>query len=420
MKRLCGPFVFMAVFFYWVWQFTITIVHAGTTLSIPYTVFNSTTPLYYEAEKAYNSFEAKTTLNITFSNDNTKGAVTLGFFNDNSSSKCGILLKIYRWPIDVFYVECDSKVRVASVLGSEGGWESKVGNVLCVAFDGERFYIGDITKKGLVIDGFPLGEDWMLRYVQASNFTALDNTLTSGRVVIEFETAETQGDNLFWAFTLLIFTFIVLWFISPFGFLKVLFLLLLILVAILIQLPPIAQQIKPLDIKNTESYIVIMTYSQPEDETERCTTIRLNATKQQWVRNWLSLAKQMGFKGVGVAELECYYLDGYLDEYLRLIDEYGLKAALYIMWRDFTINVSFEQNAPRPIPNEFWMPKGYPDNETKVEAWLSYIENVTEIAKNHSNVEFYLLFMPSDGETMQRHKPTLKTTLIIATTCREQ
>ncbi|MEM0096654.1 MAG: hypothetical protein QW660_08505 [Candidatus Bathyarchaeia archaeon] len=394
MKRLCMPFAFVNLLFLLTWQFTITIVHAGTTLSIPYTVFNSATPLYYKVENAYNCFEAKITLNITFTSDNAEGAIALGFFNDNSSSKCGLLLKIYRWPIDVFYVECDSKTRVASVLGSEGGWESRVGNVLYVAFDGERFYIGNITEKGLIVDVFPLGRDWMLRYVQASDFTALDNTLTSGYVVIEFEAAEMSENGFFEFLTLLIFTFVVLWFISPFDFLKVLLLLLLILVAFLIQPPSTAQQTKPLDIMETESYIVIMTYSQPEKLEERCTTIRLNSTKQRWIRNWLSLAKQMGFKGVGVAELECYYLDGFLDEYLRLIGEYGLKAALYIMWRDFTINVSFEQNAPRPIPNEFWMPKDFPDNSTKVSAWLSFIRNVTEIAKNHQNVEFYLLFMP--------------------------
>ncbi|MEM3700101.1 MAG: hypothetical protein QXL57_04455 [Candidatus Bathyarchaeia archaeon] len=392
MKRPC-VFAFIVALFLLTLQFTVTIVHAETTLFIPYTVFNSTTPLYCRTERTYERFEAKITLNITFVNDATKGAVTLGFFNDNSSSKRGILLKIYRWPMDVLYVECRSSMPVAAVLGSEGGWKNRVGDVLCISFDGEQFYVGNPAEKGLVLDGFPLGRDWTLNYVQVSDSTAIDNTLASGYVTVKFEVARAPESGVLKVLAMLMLIFVVFWFISPIGFLKIL-LLLLILTAFLIQLLPVEQHAKPLGIKDTESYIVIMTYSEPEKREELCTSIRLNAAKQQRVRNWISLAKQMGFKGVGVAELECYYLDGYLDEYLRLIDEYGLKAALYIMWRDFTINVSFEQNASRPILNEFWMPKDFPDNATKVSAWLSFIKNVTEIAKNHSNVEFYLLFMP--------------------------
>jgi hypothetical protein len=375
-------------------QFSTAKVHARMKLSIPYSVFNSAEPFCYEMEDAHRKFEAKITLNITFV-ERTNNAVVLSFFDTNFSSKRGIALKIYQWPMDVFYVECGSnETLVATVLGSEGGWRSRVGNILCMAFDGERFYIGNTSDKGLILNGFPLGEDWVLSHIQASGNT---NTLTAGFVVVEFEEVEVAKQSWSSLFIALILMLVlaVFWAVLPIGFLRIFVLLMiLLLLASLIQ-PFIARHYaKPLVIKDTESYIVIMTYSQPENVLERCTTIRGNETKQGWVRNWLNLAKQMGFKGVGVAELECYYLDGYLDEYLRLIGEYGLKAALYIMWRDFTINVCFAQNASRPIPNEFWMPKDFPDNTAKVSAWLSFIKDVTEIAKNHSNVEFYLLFMP--------------------------
>lgn len=141
-------------------------------------------------------------------------------------------------------------------------------------------------------------------------------------------------------------------------------------------------------ISQLNSYIVIMTYSQ-----DQCKTIRLNETKRQWVQNWVTLAKDMGFKGVGLAELECYYLDGYLEDYLQLLNESGLKVAIYFMWRDFTIPVSFELDA-EPIDPNFWKPEGFPDNSTKCEAWIDWIHNVTLITKNYANVEFYLLYMP--------------------------
>jgi len=144
-----------------------------------------------------------------------------------------------------------------------------------------------------------------------------------------------------------------------------------------------------LNASKLNSYVVIMTYSQ-----DQCKTIRLNATKQQWVENWIALAKDMGFKGVAVAELECYYLDGYLENYLQLINGLGLKATVYFMWRDFTIPVSFDVNASRPINSDFWKPEGFPDNSTKCQAWINWIHNVTLVTRNYPNIEFYLLFMP--------------------------
>jgi hypothetical protein len=102
-------------------------------------------------------------------------------------------------------------------LGSEGGWRSRVGNILCMAFDGERFYIGNTSDKGLILNGFPLGEDWVLSHIQASGNT---NTLTAGFVVVEFEEVEVAKQSWSSLFIALILMLVlaVFWAVLPIGF----------------------------------------------------------------------------------------------------------------------------------------------------------------------------------------------------------
>jgi hypothetical protein len=157
------------------------------------------------------------------------------------------------------------------------------------------------------------------------------------------------------------------------------------LIVVVVLLPQIKiWMLNLLPISEMESHIIILTYSQ-----DGCKTIRLNETKQQWVKNWVSLAKSIGFKSIGVAELECYYLDDYLTDYLNLIREENLKASIYIYWRDFTLNVSIGH-----FIEDFWKPIQFPDNATKCSKWIEWIQNVTLITKDYDNIEFYLLFLP--------------------------
>lgn len=149
-----------------------------------------------------------------------------------------------------------------------------------------------------------------------------------------------------------------------------------------------AKRITPLKPSELESYCVNMAYS----SNNHCSTIKNNETAQEVLHNWTNLIKDMGFKGVGLAELECYYWDDYLTTYLDYLNESGLKVAVYIMWRDFTINFTFGE--PNAIPSDVWKPQDFPDNSTKCEAWISFVDNITEITKNYDNIQFYLLFMP--------------------------
>lgn len=161
-------------------------------------------------------------------------------------------------------------------------------------------------------------------------------------------------------------------------------LILLVCLLIVFIIFPKTSEYKPIP------YVINMAYS----SNGNCCTIRLNETAQEVLRNYIDAIKDLGVKHVGVAELECYYLDGYLGDYLQLLQENGLNASIYFMWRDFTIPVDFSLERTEPFPEDFWKPSGFPDNTTKVETWLQWITNVTEITKNYPNVEFYLLFMP--------------------------
>lgn len=147
-------------------------------------------------------------------------------------------------------------------------------------------------------------------------------------------------------------------------------------------------QLGSLNYSEFEPYAVNMAYS-----TYGCATIKNNETSKERLVKWIDSIQSIGFKGVGVAELECYYMDDYLTDYLDLLQNRNLNVAIYFMWRDFTIT-NFTFGEPHAILREFWMPKDFPDNSTKAYEWVEWIENITKITKDYSNVQFYFLFMP--------------------------
>lgn len=143
-----------------------------------------------------------------------------------------------------------------------------------------------------------------------------------------------------------------------------------------------------------EAYAVNMAYS-----TYGCASIRNNQTSIARLINYTKAIKDMGFKGVGLIEMECFYLDNYLATYLDYLKNESLKVVIYFHWRDFTAPFTFGE--PNALYGDFWNPKSFPDNSTKAYKWIEWIENVTKITKNYDNIAFYIVYMPFKKDNCQ-------------------
>lgn len=139
-----------------------------------------------------------------------------------------------------------------------------------------------------------------------------------------------------------------------------------------------------LKIKKLESYVHIMAYTQIGGSS-----IRTNASAQEMLIGWVRLAKDMGFKGIAVNEYELYLLDDYLDDYLQLIQQNNLYAAICILWRDWSINVSIGN-----IDWHFWWTSDFPNNSTKCQLWINVVKNLVNITRKYPNVKYYLVYYP--------------------------
>ena len=130
--------------------------------------------------------------------------------------------------------------------------------------------------------------------------------------------------------------------------------------------------------KRFTPYVIINPYAYrnyyeiPEDE---------NSTLERM----LSIAKDLGFEGIGVYGLEGWMAENRLPLILNLIEDYGFEALIYINWLDLTRNVT--------DPN-CWDQTGFPYNQTQVDAFLNYVGNISLIARDYVCVKGYVVQYP--------------------------
>ena len=106
----------------------------------------------------------------------------------------------------------------------------------------------------------------------------------------------------------------------------------------------------------------------------------------------LSIAKDLGFEGIGVYGLEGWMAENRLPLILDLIEDYGFEALIYINWLDLTRNVT--------DPN-CWDQTGFPYNQTQVNAFLNYVGNISLIAREYVCVKGYVVQYPHWSENLQ-------------------
>jgi hypothetical protein len=146
------------------------------------------------------------------------------------------------------------------------------------------------------------------------------------------------------------------------------------------------------DYKALSSYVAMAPYSW-EGGAE---SISQNSTREDAVENFTLLAKQMGFHGIAIHNVELFYLDHYLATYLDLLRAQSLDTAIYISFRDFTYTFSFGPDNTS-IPSQFWNVSGFPNNNTQVQLYLNMIDNITQITKSYNDIiKFYLAYYPWD------------------------
>ena len=137
-------------------------------------------------------------------------------------------------------------------------------------------------------------------------------------------------------------------------------------------------QIPGMEPKRYTAYVIINPYAYrdyyeiPNDEKAR-------------LEQMLSIAKDLGFKGIGVYGLEGWMAENRLPLILDLIEDYGFEALIYINWLDVTRNVT--------DPN-CWDQTGFPYNQTQVDAFLNYVGNISLIARDYVCVKGYVVQYP--------------------------
>jgi len=106
----------------------------------------------------------------------------------------------------------------------------------------------------------------------------------------------------------------------------------------------------------------------------------------------LDKAKDIGFNSIALHDVSLFYDDGILNQTLGDIESSNLNVILYIVWRDKTVNCTFETGNT----SESYWSVDFPLNVTQHEAFVDYLRNVSIIASSFPCVKGYALFYPFD------------------------
>jgi hypothetical protein len=108
----------------------------------------------------------------------------------------------------------------------------------------------------------------------------------------------------------------------------------------------------------------------------------------------LEKVKQIGFKGVLLWNVECFYDDGKLKWVMDKAKELGLN--VLIPFNYFNRSYSF------PFPSEAWKQKGF-FNDAELNLYCQYITNVSTIVKSYINFKGYLVYFPYESDTTENY-----------------
>lgn len=91
----------------------------------------------------------------------------------------------------------------------------------------------------------------------------------------------------------------------------------------------------------------------------------------------IRIVREMGFKGVKLWNVECFYDEGTLSWSLDVIQNESLQVIIPLQY--FNSACSFR------FPSSVWERKGFMENDEEFSLFCEYVKNVSEIARSYIN-----------------------------------
>jgi len=104
---------------------------------------------------------------------------------------------------------------------------------------------------------------------------------------------------------------------------------------------------------------------------------------------------ELGFRGVKLWNVECFYDEGLLEQVMD--DLAARNLSVIIPFRFFDRTYKFNASQIPAMPSQAYDISGFPDNTTQREAFINFVNNVTKIVKSKQNLLFYSIYYPFDA-----------------------
>lgn len=106
----------------------------------------------------------------------------------------------------------------------------------------------------------------------------------------------------------------------------------------------------------------------------------------------VDIAKEIGAVGIKLHNIECFYDEGLLDDALTyIISNQSMKAILFFQY--------FNRSHSFPFARDAWDRSGFPYSDDEIDLFIEYLEDVTKIAKDYSNLSYSLMYPFNSNET---------------------
>jgi hypothetical protein len=114
----------------------------------------------------------------------------------------------------------------------------------------------------------------------------------------------------------------------------------------------------------------------------------MTSLDQNDFRIQIQKVKEIGFKGVILYNIECFYDENKLTWVMDLLKNEGLNVIAHIDYFNRTYNF--------PFPSEAWNKKGF-FNDAELNLFNQYLTNVSEILRDYVNFKGYIVYFPYES-----------------------
>jgi hypothetical protein len=112
----------------------------------------------------------------------------------------------------------------------------------------------------------------------------------------------------------------------------------------------------------------------------------MNPLNQTDFEMQIQKAKEIGFKGVLLWNVECFYDDGKLEWIMGLLKNCGLDVVIPVQY--------FNRACSLPFPSEAWNRKGFMENDEELNLFCEYLTNVSLLVRSYVNFKGWIIYYP--------------------------